>query len=362
MQYAILENQGDEATLTFQPTFVLGFYRGGEEQRFVNVCRDLKARFGDIDILGCSSDSNLYASVPHIRDSNKYACTFLCLSIPPEHYRIHYCHGTSCDQADDNEWGSSILFAARYCPHLETLIETLQTKEKPVFGTIAAIPQTGDFSASIYLNGTFYEKGTLIWQLDSLRYSIEGFSLYDFDPVGFELEITQAENNTILEIENRPALGMIEEMIGPLDNESIASYDHPFFLRYKHTNLNTPNIPLASIRAIDRRAQTIELYRAISPGDKIRLAVPYSREKQERKLQIFRRLKRRKGIAILFVCIAYKGHWDEMEPIYLMRIARSLHQPFLGFHTFGEIGPLTEDGPSLLQNQTITIISIAEKE
>ena len=67
------------------------------------------------------------------------------------------------------------------------------------------------------------------------------------------------------------------------------------------------------------------------------------------------------GIAFLFVCVAYKGHWGEMEPIYLMRLAKNLRVPFVGFHAFGEIGPLDPQGFSLMQNQTLTLAVLSEK-
>ena len=119
--------------------------------------------------------------------------------------------------------------------------------------------------------------------------------------------------------------------------------------------------PLSSIFSIDRGAKSITLYRKISSGDKLKLAVPFSRWEQEKQLFNFTKYHTNDSIAFLFVCIAYKGHWGEMEPIYLMHVAKHLRVPFVGFHSFGEIGPLHPKDISQIQNQTLTLAVLSER-
>ncbi len=361
MQYAILAKNADIDNLPFRPTFAVGFYRAGEEEAFHAFCQALKTRFEDLEILGCSSESTIYGTSSSHEISQDRSFGLLCLDMAKDACSITYEAEISAVDTNRPSRKAVVLFASLYHKKLEAMIAKLQSdKARPVFGAIAA--SAGDDTApSIYHDGTFYPQGLLAWEIDTSSYEVGGFSLYDFDPVGFELEITEAEKSTIIEIENKPALDMIEDMIGPLTQESITSYDHPFFLRRKNRELAAAGIPLASIYAVDRKRRSITLHREVSVGDKLRLAVPFSREKQEHTLNAFRRYRDKNGIALLFVCVAYKGHWDDMEPIYLTHIARSLKQPFLGFHTFGEIGPLGKNAPAILHNQTLTLLNITEK-
>ena len=150
-------------------------------------------------------------------------------------------------------------------------------------------------------------------------------------------------------------------MIGTLSPQIVKSYDQPFFVTPFKNHNHSIKKPVSSIQSIDREAKTITFFKKVSKDDKLKLAVPFSREKQISQLDKFSHFATNDSIAFLFACVAYKGHWGEMEPIYIMHLAKNIKIPFIGFHAFGEIGPQDPQDLSVLQNQTLTLATLSEK-
>lgn len=364
MNYAILTNLDKIDSIDFIPTVIVGFYQCGEEKLFSQYSETLKARFPEADIIGCSSESNIYDTIPHIDTDGTHICTYMCIEMKKGSYMFQVFPPQEKQKilVEENKKYSAIILSASYNNDLEEIITMLQKNigQNSFFGAVAGAVPSKLKGETVFYNGEYISDGTLVWFIDQEEYLLKGISVHDFDPVGFDLEITRAEGFKIIEIENKPALDMVEEMIGTLDPQSIASFDHPFFITSDKNHQSTER-PITSIFSIDREAKTIMLYQEVSKGDKLKLAIPFSREKQEEQLHRFSDYTTSGGIAFLFVCVAYRGHWGEMEPIYLMNLAKNLRVPFVGFHAFGEIGPLDPQGFSLMQNQTLTLAVLSEK-
>jgi len=364
MNYAILTNLDKIDSIDFIPTIIVGFYQCGKEELFSQYTETLKAYFPEADIIGSSSESNVYDTIPYIDIDETHICTCMCIEMKKESYMFQFFSTQEKQKilVEENKKYGAIILSANYSNDLEQIITMLQKNigQNSFFGAVAGATPSNLKGGTIFYNGEYISDGTLVWFIDQEQYLLKGISVHDFNPVGFDLEITRAEGFKIIEIENKPALDMVEEMIGTLDSQSIASFDHPFFITSDKNNQSTER-PITSIFSIDRETKTIMLYQEVSKGDKLKLAIPFSREQQEKQLHSFCEYTTSDGIAFLFVCVAYKGHWGEMEPIYLMHLAKNLRVPFVGFHAFGEIGPLNPQGLSLMQNQTLTLAVLSEK-
>ena len=364
MNYAIVTDLGSMDDIDFIPTIIIGFYQYGEEDSFLKYSKILKERFANVDIIGCSSESNIHDSMPHIDIDNTHLCTYMCIDMKKESYALQLCKKDEeiAFMLDESKKYSAIVLNSTYDNYLEKIIAALHQKigKNDFFGVIAGSVASKLDKVTIFYNGQYISEDALIWFIDQNDYALKGMSVHDFEPVGFSLEITSADAYTIYEIENKPALDMVEEIIGTLDPEALASFDHPFVITSDTENSSVQS-PLASIHNIDRKVKSLTLFKKVYKGQKLKLAIPFDRKQQEEQLNKFCKYNTNNAIAFLFVCVAFKKHWGEMEPIYLMRLAENLKLPFIGLHALGEIGPLQEDGFSLMQNQTVTLAVLSEK-
>jgi len=365
MNYAIVTNIGEIDSIDFIPTIIVGFYQCGEEKLFSQYTETLKARFPDVDIIGCSSESNIYDSIPYVDIEQTHTCIFMCIEMKKESYMLQFFPSQEKPMIllEENKKYGAIVLSSHYSDTIENIIRMLQENigKNNFFGAIAGAVNPKLKNASVFYNGKYSNDGILVWLIDQEKYSLKGLSTYDFDPVGFNLEITRAEEFKIIEIENKPALDAIEELIGTYSFETVKLFDQPFFITSSKGYDNSIIKPISSVHSIDKENKTITLYKKVFKGDKLKLAIPYSREKQIRQLDNFYDIVENDSIAFLFACVGYKGHWGEMEPVYIMRLAKNIQIPFIGFHAYGEIGPSGPQDFSVLQNQTLTLATLSEK-
>jgi hypothetical protein len=350
-------------TIDFSPTVIVGFYQSGKKESFSRHCDTLQAQFPDADIIGCSTESNLYNKPPHLDTDGTHLCVFACVDIDKEAYSIQR---ISTDEADEIATDSTkryraLLLASSYFGGMENTLKRLREKigEDGLFGGIASVASETD-RGDVFYRGRFWEESMLVWLIDQERYRLEGTTSHHFQPVGFEMEITAAEGNTIHEIENRPALEIAEEIIGTLTPQSITSFEHPFFLK-QETGLTFDEAPLCSILSIDREQKSIEVYRNIEVRNTVKVGISLDRKAQKAQLNVFKKYKNKHAVAFLFNGIGIKGNLGSMETLYLMHLKQSLRMPFVGFHTFGEFGPVNSRSASVLHNQTISLAVLSER-
>ncbi len=363
MQYAVLTKCTNLDLLAFTPTIIIGFYTAGNEKLFSANTEHFKQAFPHVDILGCSSESNINDILPHV---DHFQCTYLCLNIKKEAYAVSIIKAgedTDLYPFPDND-PAAIIFSTDYSELLDNTLETLnQTEKSPTYiGAIAGSSLDSDHTPSLFCNGTYYKNDAiLLWHINQEFYTLSGISLHDFTPVGSVFEVTKTEEDKIVEVDYKPALDAIEEMTGPLAQTNIDAFDYPLFIAPKKES-GAFHTPLSSIKAIDRERKTIEIFKKTKARAKFRVGIPLSRAVQEMQLKKFSRFRAENAVALLFVCIAYKYHWRNFEPLYLMRIAHALKLPFIGLHTFGEIGPLSLDDVTQIQNQTVTLAVLSERK
>jgi hypothetical protein len=358
---------GDELdNIDFIPTIIMGFYQSTQDDVFSLYYQKLKVRFPDVDIIGCSSESNIYNDLPYVDENDKNSSVFICLDIKKDAYSVQISTIESMLKKKEKkvEGYGAILFCSRYFTFLENIIFQLQKKRgyRPLFGAIAGTTKNEDTKGTVFFNGNFYEEHLLLWEIDQKCYCLEGRSVYHFQPVGFDMEVTHAEETILYEIENRPALRVLEEIIGDLRGEMIDFFDYPFFLK-ENRMMSFSDAPLCSIKSVDKDIGSIHLYRSVKKYTKLKMGISLGREEEEKELQVFNEFKNRKNaVAFLFNCVGIKANLGLMEFVYLMELKKALHIPFIGFHSFGEIGSVNPENISILHNQTISIAVLSERE
>ena len=351
--------------LDFEPTVVIGFYPSSLQEKFYSAYQKLTEKFPETTVIGCSSESNIYDTLPYIDVYRDSLCVFLCLDLKKEAF------GVSVHSTDEILYSecyppnqSALILSARYSFELEQSIDNLTHSmgKGEVFGAVAShcVPQRIS-EATVFFNGNFFKDRFIMLLIDRAFYGISGMSTYHFQPVGFDLEVTEANGNTIYTIDNKPALQLLEEMIGTRLENTIASFNHPLFLtKSKYLSYTTP--PLCSIMSIDRKTHSLTLFRKVSQQEKLKVGIALNREKQDAQIEKFASLSYENGVALVFNSVGIERNLEMMEYIYLMDLKKHLNMPIAGFHSFCEIGPLSKEDTSVLHNQTITVISLYPKE
>jgi len=353
----------DFKKLDFTPTIVIGFYRSDKKENFIKVCAKLQKRFDGIDIIGCSTESNLYNKTPHIDTTGDHLCSFLCLDMSTEAYEITVLpieDELTLSMRDESDYGA-VLLSSSHSSNIEQTISNLQSiiGENSFYGAIASVSDPKE-KAEVYHNGVFYDSHLLLWFIDQKRYTLRGISAHHFQPVGFPLLVTESLDNTIYKIDNRPALDVLEEIVGPITQDVIDTFDHPFFLKSKkHTAFE--KAPLCSIESVNTEERSISMFRHITPLNKLKVGISLDADRKREQLEQFHEFDQDGGVALLFNCVGIKANLQYLESLYLMDFKKTLKIPFIGFHSFGEIGPTGRDHCSVLHNQTISLAVISEK-
>jgi hypothetical protein len=365
MTYKIIKDLKMLHSLSFTPSIIIGFYSMGYEKDFLEKYHIIQNKFPKLDVIASSGESNIYNEIFYLSSPNLQEAIFVAIEMDTAFYQLHLLNKGEEIKPKLTEKTSfySIILASSYGEHLNSTMEYLNNTldKNTIFGAIAGGDRNVSIQGSIFYNGDYFDDAILLWCINSQEYQIEGISLQDFTPIGFDFEITQAHTNTIQKIDGLPALGVIEEIIGEISEENILAYDYPFFIQKCKEN-KKQYIPLSSLYSVDRKSQEIHLFRNVSTGDKLRISIPLPQEKREAQLENTKKYHKENALGFLFVCIAYRGYWGDMELLYLMHLNKHLDIPLLGFHSYGEIGPLEKEAFSLIQNQSLTLAVLSKKE
>ena len=351
--------------LGFVPTIIIAFYRSSQKSAFLAEYALLRTNYPDTEILGCSSSGNIADEIPYVETTEQFPIVYFCCDMKRDAFAVHL-FSEEDDIAVSQLYEQAILLSSFSSPVLEAhLADFSKAKEiKKVYGAVAGVELCIEEHPSIFYNGSFYARHMLLWSIDSERYRLDGMSMHLFRPAGIPLEITRAEHKTLYEINNLPALDVIEEITGKIDELLIGRFGYPLFVQ-KHTDMEWSNAPLASIVAVNREEGSIQLYRDVYPKEYVKVGIMLSRQDQLRRLGRLYGLAPGKSAALMFHCIGIAENLQMMEYLYLEEIKHHIDVSFAGFHSFGEIGSPASRKPSediLLHNQTITVALIAEKD
>ncbi|MEA2029812.1 MAG: FIST N-terminal domain-containing protein [Campylobacterota bacterium] len=349
MQYKILNDIKNLDSIDILPTLCIVFYMPTQQEELLHEAQIIAQKFPQIDMIGCSSHDPIYNQMPYIEKSSQNSSTFIFFDMPKEYYRLH-CISTQEEFSTlDISSNESVILLGAMHQDSDTILLNLEQKITPnnLFG---AFTSSSD-SESIFYNGEFYKDSILLWSISHEHYEVKALSTHIYEPVGFDLNITKADSHTIYEIENEPAVELIECIMGKLPHRDIDLLDYPLFIS------NT----LYTIKTIDRKERSISFFKSIKTEDKLKIAIPLTKEKQHKKLFSLVQSTHKNAFVFLFLSISFKVYWGNLESIYLMRMATKMQGDFVGVHTYGEVSPLEPDTPSVLQNQTLTVVTITAK-
>ncbi len=352
--------------LLFIPTIVFGFYPTDKAASFENTAETLRQRYEGVEILGSNSSGNMAGMAPYKTDEVVWCLLDLdreafCVAFAPDERALEI------SEKWQKKAKSAFLFYAVYDHCIQRKLEVVSDvlNGGSFFGVIAGGSADTNDEASFYCNGQFYERGVLFCLIDADRYEMRGSSLHDFEPAGIELVVTQTDGYTVTHIEDEPALFMVEQIIGQMTSSRLEMFDSPFFVKERSAGAGSPYKTLASLVSIDRKNGTLTLSRILFPGDTLKVAIPasYSSVKQR-----FSRVQKDlqgstdNGVMMVLSSSVMPAHWHDMETLHIMKMIENIKLPFFGMHTASEICPVNGEHMSMLQNQTLSVVTLREKE
>ncbi len=347
----------------FEPDLVIGFYQDIKEATFKIYYEKIKEKFPDTDFVACSTESNIYNQIPYVDMDEEHRCVYLFLELDKNAYDIRIVDTSGKLTAKTNEKRyDAIVLSSGYSKFLDDDISILKSAFDidNLFGALAGVSEPEN-TPQVFCNGRFYDNSMILLMFDKTVYEISGLSVHQFEPVGFEMNITRAQGARVYELDNRSALDVLDEAIGTITHKKIQSFSFPFFLKKSGIH-SFDKSPLASIKDFDREQKTITLYRYVKEQDKLKLSIPLSSQEQIQRLKRFHGINKGNTIAFIFNCVGIKFYLGMMEYVYLMDLKRQLDVPFIGFHSFGEIGSVDINGETILHNQTISLAALSCRE
>jgi len=363
MQYKTVSDSNFES-IDFVPTIIIAFYRSSQKRAFEEEYELLHANYPDAEILGCSSSGNIADDIPYVETTEQFPIVYFFCDMKRDAFSVHLI--SEEDKIGENGLHEQVVVLSSFSsPVLESHLADFSRAQdrKKVYGAVAGVESSTKEHPSIFYNGSFYTQHMLLWSIDREQYTLDGMSIHLFRPAGIPLEITKAEHKTLYEINNLPALDVIEEITGKIDEKLIGRFGYPLFVQ-KHTDMQWSDAPLASIISVDREQGSIQLYRDVYPKEYVKVGIMLSRQDQLRRLGRLYGLTHGKSAALMFHCIGIAENLHMMEYLYLEEIKQHIDVSFAGLHSFGEIGPSASRKPSddiLLHNQTITVALIAQR-
>jgi len=368
MNYKIVSDfsPASVCAIGFVPTVAIGFYVAGKEAEVIEHCGYAHALYPELEFIGCSSESNIYHTLPHIDNSN-HTCIFMLLEIRKDAYHIETigCSELEAWEKCTPKFASAHAFLFELPESCsEQTIEVTQKRlgvGGKLYGMIAGSPEEA-VMPTLFYNGRFIHHQALICSIDSRYYEMQGIAIHNFEPIGLRLEITKAKGHRLYALEGRPALEVIEEIIGEIHQEGVNSFEHPLFLFHKNDTISESSV-LSSIKSIDREQGSILLYKEIDDSYReIKISTPLGVTEEKKRFQRLFDPQLNCGVLFLFACIGMKQFLGTREHMWLITLAKHLNHPFIGAHAFGEIGTSISEVSSQLQNQTFTLCSLCEKE
>jgi len=202
---------------------------------------------------------------------------------------------------------------------------------------------------SSFYNGNFSNNRLISVFFNQDFIEFYSIAVHGWKPVGLNFKVTKSYKNIVYEIDNMPALEIIEEYIGEIKQENIDSFLHPFCVTHNHY------LSLASIKRVNREDNSIEFYKYIYENQHLRITIPTS---QKHMMQLIENLLKDVECDGLFMfsCVGRYAYYKDLLEFEIEKVANYLKVPFAGFLTYGEIGSNSVNTKSILQNQTMNLI------
>jgi hypothetical protein len=209
-------------------------------------------------------------------------------------------------------------------------------------------------SIGCFYNGGFYENSMIGVFFNQEKVEFFSLAIHGWKPIGIPFKVTKADKNILYELNNEPALKVIEEYIGEIKQENIDNFLHPFCVKHKEDK------SLASLKYIDRENNSIHFFKYIYEDEEVLITIPINQKNMMKLIE--EKLQGIKCDALfMFSCIGRYAYYKDLVEFEIEKVNEVLNVPFAGFLTYGEIGSNTIKTKSILQNQTMDLIFLRKK-
>lgn len=325
----------------------------------------------EIDLFGCTSSGEITNGKFYISQT----LSGLILSMPTDSYRV-----VGCDRLGEGSYDMAyragknvenifskqaiLLLAQGVGANADLIIQGMQKaigKSTSLFGGLAgddmALKRTFVFS-----NEANYSDGLMMLVLDNEKVELDGLATSGWEAIGVFHEVTEAENNVLLSIDNQPALDVFLKYFGSFDDANVGldasanvSAQYPLqILRDDGTFV------LRSPLFGDTTRRALVLAGGIKKGDKFRFSISPGFEVIDQTVKEFGALQKKAPDAdalILFSCIGRLGAFGPLMEDEIRGIFEYWNKPMIGFFSYGEIGA-TKGAQCDFHNETCTLVSL----
>jgi hypothetical protein len=168
--------------IDFEPNVVVGFFQDIKEQEFRFHYRAIKEKFSGVDIIACSTESNIYNQIPYVDMDEEHYCVYLFLELDKNAYEIQIVDISAKLTAKTNEKRyDAIVLSSGYSKLLDDDISTLKSAFDldNLFGALAGVSEP-EKTPQVFYNGKFYDHGMVLLLFDKNVYKLSGLSVHQF--------------------------------------------------------------------------------------------------------------------------------------------------------------------------------------
>ena len=352
---SIIYNHNEELNLDFIPNLAFLFFESEKKEEMRDSYKKLKKLNPKMEIIGVNgARGNISDNIPFITDLTQISMLlFEC-----EHFKVEVFDAQDLDDLKVDftnhyeyyENSASILFFP-FEYDTNQFLDYIQN-DKNMHNIYGGVYSTNKNIGCFY-NGEFYSNKliSVLFNQDKIKFFSK--SIHGWKPIGVNFKVTKSEKNIVYEIEEEPALQIIEEHIGKITDENIQKFLHPFCIKYNGSK------SLASLKSVNREDNSMEFYKYIYEGEKITLTIPVNQKKMMNLIEEELKNIDCDGL-FMFSCVGRYSYYGNLLEFEIEKVADYLKVPFGGFLTFGEIGSNDIHTKSILQNQTMNLIFFKE--
>ena len=336
--------------LNFIPNLVFFFYDGDNEAEVENLYKQLLELNPEMEIIGINGiKGNISNHIPYLikdKQISIFAFNIDKKMFFVKQYEIKSIENLSKVFYKDfvyfKDSASILFFPFKY--DINYFLDSIQKDDMHnVYGGVYS-----DKSNACFYNGEFFNDKLISVFFDQQFIKFFSISIHGWKPIGIEFKVTKADKNVVYEIEGQNALKVIEDYIGEIKQENIDNFLHPFCV----SNENYKS--LASIKSINKDG-SISFFKYVKEGEKIKITIPSTQKNVMKEIE--EKIKNIKCDGLfMFSCMGRYAYYGDLIEFEIQKVYETLHKPFAGFLSFGEIGSCDTNKHSILQNQTITIV------
>ena len=353
---SIIFNENEEIKVGFKPTLCFLFFEGDKKEVVKDCVAKLKHINPDIEIVGVNGASgNINNNIPFITSLTQISLLLFDIDdFKVETFDVENLDSLKIDFIKHYEYyknsASIIFFPFEY--DTNKFLDYIQDDKNMhnIYGGVYNINN----EIGCFYNGEFYKNRLISVLFNQDKIEFFSKSIHGWKPIGVTFKVTKSYKNIVYEIDEEPALEMVEKYIGTIKQENVSKFLHPFLVEHND------NHSLASLKYINRENNSMEFFKYIYEGEKITLTIPINQNKMMSLIEKELKSIECEGL-FMFSCVGRYAYYNDLLEFEIEKVSDFLKIPFGGFLTFGEIGSNDINSKSILQNQTMNLIFFKEK-